>query len=150
MKKTILMILLLSLVFTTGCSGDFRITPEASASQVASPIKISAETAKGMMEKNDEIILVDVRSQEENNEENIEGSRLLPDDQILEKAEEMFPDKEATYIIHCQSGKRSATASLDLISMGYSHIYDMGGIADWPYETTKSETNKADNTGCQA
>jgi phage shock protein E len=47
----------------------------------------------------------------------------------------MIPDKEATYIIYCRSGNRSATAAQQLIDLGYQNVYDMGGIIDWPYET---------------
>jgi rhodanese-related sulfurtransferase len=47
----------------------------------------------------------------------------------------MMPDMEATYIVYCRSGNRSATAAQMLIDLGYQNIYDMGGIIDWPYET---------------
>ena len=38
-------------------------------------------------------------------------------------------------LIYCRSGRRSADAANDLIDMGYTNVYDFGGIIDWPYET---------------
>ncbi|MEL7604034.1 MAG: rhodanese-like domain-containing protein, partial [Bacillota bacterium] len=33
------------------------------------------------------------------------------------------------------SGNRSRQASQKLADMGYTEVYDFGGIIDWPYET---------------
>jgi len=49
----------------------------------------------------------------------------------------LLPDKDAKILIYCRSGNRSQQASQKLIDMGYSRVYDFGGIKDWPYETVK-------------
>jgi len=98
------------------------------------PTKISAETAKEMLDQNSEIILVDVRTKSEYDEGHIEGALLLPLDTISEDAQDKIPNKNKIYIIYCRSGNRSNTASNLLTSMGYAFVYDMGGIIDWPYE----------------
>jgi len=61
---------------------------------------------------------------------------LLPLDDIPQQAESVLPDKDATIIIYCRSGRRSAIAAEELLNMGYKNVYDLGGILDWPYETT--------------
>jgi rhodanese-related sulfurtransferase len=38
-------------------------------------------------------------------------------------------------LVYCRSGRRSAGASRELIKMGYTQVYDFGGIINWPYET---------------
>jgi rhodanese-related sulfurtransferase len=97
--------------------------------------KITAEEGKAMMDEDMAIILVDVRTEAEFAEEHIPGAILVPIDDLEALAPDMMPDKAATYIIYCRSGNRSATASQQLIELGYQNIYDMGGIIDWPYET---------------
>ena len=37
--------------------------------------------------------------------------------------------------VYCRSGNRSKTASSTLAELGYTNIYEFGGINTWPYET---------------
>lgn len=94
--------------------------------------KISAQEAKEMMQSQD-VIIVDVRTQAEYNEGYIENAILIPNESISEAPREL-PDKDAIILVYCRSGKRSKEASDKLVSLGYTNIYDFGGIIDWPYE----------------
>ena len=98
--------------------------------------KISAEDAKERMEAGD-VVLLDVRTPEEYAQGYIEGAVLLPDFEIASKAETVLPDKNATILLYCRSGNRSAGAAKKLVEMGYANVYDFGGIIDWPYEVVK-------------
>ncbi|MBN1892528.1 MAG: rhodanese-like domain-containing protein [Clostridiales bacterium] len=100
---------------------------------------ITAEEAKEMMETLDEYIIVDVREQYEYDAGHIEGAVLVPVGSIEELASELLPDKDMTLLLYCRSGNRSAQAAAKLLEMGYSNIYDFGGIRDWPYETQTVE-----------
>jgi len=95
--------------------------------------KITAEKAKEMMDS-DQPIILDVRTTEEYEEGHIEGAILIPDNEISAKAEELLTDKNATILVYCRSGRRSALAAQDLSDLGYTKIYDFGGIIDWPYD----------------
>lgn len=130
--KIILLILSLILVLA-GCSSTGN---DAQTETQASPQKITAEEAKAMIDQGD-VIILDVRTQQEFEEGHIQDSILLPNDQILVKAESMLADKEATILVYCRSGNRSAQASKDLVKLGYTKVYDFGGIKDWPYEVVK-------------
>ena len=44
-------------------------------------------------------------------------------------------EKDAQVLVYCRSGNRSKTASSTLAELGYSNIYEFGGINTWPYET---------------
>ena len=98
--------------------------------------KITSEKAKEMMDAGG-VIVLDVRTADEFAQGYIENAVLLPDTEIGKKAEEVLEDKSATILVYCRSGSRSAAASKKLAKMGYSNIYDFGGIIDWPYETVK-------------
>ena len=50
-------------------------------------------------------------------------------------AAEVIPWKDSTVLVYCRSGNRSKTASSTLAELGYTNIYEFGGINTWPYET---------------
>ena len=48
-----------------------------------------------------------------------------------------FPfSKDAEILVYCQAGRRSADAAAKLRKLGFADVSDIGGIVDWPYETT--------------
>ena len=50
-------------------------------------------------------------------------------------AAEVIPEMDSTVLVYCRSGNRSKTASSALAELGYTNIYEFGGINTWPYET---------------
>lgn len=128
MKKVIVILLTLFFMFAIlSCATE----PETAAEGEYK--RISAEEAKEMMDEED-VIVIDVRTEEEFEEIRIEGALLIPDYEIEELAEEKLPDKGATILIYCRTGRRSEDASRALIEMGYTSVYDFGGIEDWEYD----------------
>lgn len=97
--------------------------------------KISPAKAKLMIDQ-DDVIIVDVRRSDEYAEGHIPSAVLIPNETILDVPPKELPDKNATILVYCRSGRRSAEAAEKLLALGYSHIYDFGGILDWPYEIT--------------
>ena len=98
--------------------------------------KISAEEAYEMM-VSQEVVIVDVRTPEEYDGGHIPNAILVPNESIGDVMPEALPDKEATLLIYCRSGRRSKEASEKLLKLGYKSIYEFGGIIDWPYELVK-------------
>lgn len=96
--------------------------------------KLSAQEAKAIMDSGDPYVLLDVRTEEELQERHIKGTRLIPYTEVKSRAASELPDKDAVILIYCRSGRRSAIAANDLIKIGYTRVYDFGGINDWPYE----------------
>ena len=117
---------MLSLLLLTGCGGGEN---EASYRQ------ISQEEAKEMMDTQ-EVIILDVREQDEYDGGHIPGAVLLPVGTIAEDtAAAVIPEKDSTVLVYCRSGNRSKTASATLAELGYTEVYEFGGIKTWPYET---------------
>ena len=98
-------------------------------------VDLSPEEAKARMEANPDLILLDVRTQEEYDDGHIPGAVCLPSDMIEEGMPFSF-DKDAEILLYCHSDKRSAEAASRLRAMGYTNVSDIGCILDWPYETT--------------
>ena len=97
--------------------------------------KITAEQAKAMMDEGKPFILLDVRTDEEFKEKRIDGAILIPDYEIKSRATAELPDKNTLILVYCRSGRRSANAANELIALGYTNVYDFGGIIDWPFDT---------------
>ena len=99
--------------------------------------RISAKEAHEIMKEGKAFILLDVRTEEEYQESRIPGSILIPDFEIISRAESELPDKNALILVYCRSGRRSESAANELVAMGYTNVFDFGGIIDWPFEIEK-------------
>ena len=124
--KRIVALLFSLLLRLTGCGGG---AGDGSYQQ------ITQEEAKEMMDTQ-EVIILDVREQDEYDNGHIPGSVLLPVGIIDEEtAAAVIPEKDSTVLVYCRSGNRSKTASSTLAELGYTNICEFGGINTWPYET---------------
>jgi len=101
--------------------------------------KISAQDAKSMMDEGNPYTILDVRTEGEYESEHINGAILIPYNEIKNRAESELADKSALIFVYCQTGVRAAAACKTLVSLGYTNVYDMGGIVDWPYDTVVSD-----------
>ncbi|MCL2842600.1 MAG: S-layer homology domain-containing protein [Oscillospiraceae bacterium] len=100
------------------------------------PIRtITATEGRTMMQDGNPYVLIDVRTEDEFRTRRIPGAILLPGTVLADRIAAVAPDRNSRIILYCQSGRRSAAAATLLAELGYLNIYDMGGIADWPYET---------------
>lgn len=95
--------------------------------------KITPQEAKEMIDNN-EVTILDVRTQEEYDEGHIPDAVLIPNETISDEDLDLLPDKAAVILVYCRSGRRSAEAAQKLVQLGYQNIYDFGGIIDWPYD----------------
>ena len=124
--KCIFPLLISLLLLLIGCGGN---AADGSYQQ------ITQEEAKEMMDSQ-EVIILDVREQDEYDSGHIPGAMLLPAATIDEAtAADVIPEKDSTVLVYCRSGNRSKTASSTLADLGYTNIYEFGGINTWPYET---------------
>ena len=126
--KRILPILLIMLFVLSGCSSVKEEQNKAGYKQ------ISQEEAKEMMGRDDGHVIVDVRRQDEYDAGHIPGAILIPNESIGHGAPEALPDYDQIILIYCRSGNRSKQASEKLAAMGYTNIYEFGGINTWTGE----------------
>ena len=128
----------------TAARNDAR--PVAAVNETAAPVettapveyhKITAEEAKARMDSGDPVLVVDVRTPEEYADGHIPGAINVPNEGILDEMLVELSDKTAEILLYCRSGRRSSEAAHKLLAMGYTAVYDFGGIIDWPYETER-------------
>ncbi len=130
LRGLVLMLLIsLSLFGLTACQGDSDNTPTYE--------QITAKEAKTIMDNEQDYIIIDARTEEEFAEGHIENAILIPEYEIVQRAEKELPDKNALILVYCRSGRRSKIASEELVNLGYTNVKEFGGIIDWPYEIVK-------------
>ena len=119
MKKILTVLLGLSLF---GCSSK------------ANYHQIDGQSALDMMNNETDYIIIDVRTESEYQQGHIKNAINIPNESIDESVSEILTDKDQLLLVYCRSGNRSKQASEKLAKLGYSNIYEFGGISDFPGE----------------
>jgi sulfur-carrier protein adenylyltransferase/sulfurtransferase len=104
----------------------------ADAQEAASGSTITAAELKAMLDRNDDIFLVDVREPNEYEIVSIPGAVLIPKDQFLNgSALERMP-QDRRIVLHCKSGVRSAECLAVVKNAGFSDAVHLGGgVLSW-------------------
>ncbi len=92
---------------------------------------ISQAEAAEIMQKETNIIILDVRPQEEFIDEHISGALNLPNESIGSQPPALLPDKDQMILVYCRTGNRSKQAAQKLADLGYTNIKEFGGINTW-------------------
>ncbi|WP_019154913.1 rhodanese-like domain-containing protein [Robertmurraya massiliosenegalensis] len=94
------------------------------------PIKtITTEELEKKIENGENLLLIDVREEEEVEQGMIEGAKHIPMGQIPNHLDELDKDKE--YIFICRSGRRSENVCHYLQDQGYKVRNMVGGMLEW-------------------
>ena len=124
--KKVLPLLIVAVLLLTACTG---------ASPAPAFRQITQEEAKAMMDAQ-AVIILDVREQHEYDEAHILNAVLLPVGTITaDTAAAVIPNMNSVVLVYCRSGNRSKQASQKLVELGYTNIYEFGGINEWTGET---------------
>ena len=122
-------------VFASSCDElNMYLEGEEMPYGYSAPRRITASQARARMDAYPDAIILDVRTRQEFDTGHVPGAILLPDYAIEAQAPYVLPDKDAMILIYCRSGNRSASALRLLLEMGYTNVYDFGGINSWPYD----------------
>ncbi|MDP2386302.1 MAG: rhodanese-like domain-containing protein [Bacteroidota bacterium] len=99
--------------------------------------EISVSKLKEMIDKKEDFQLIDVREEHEFDICNINGE-LIPMGEVMDNVDKISKNK--TVVIHCRSGKRSATVINALEQQhGFTNLYNLqGGILAWAAEIDPS------------
>ena len=85
--------------------------------------------------KSDNVVFVDVRNPDEIAEAQcsrpfVEGKFLLEGDCDATNVQKYLPNKQAPHIVYCAKGGRAQKACQKLKELGYSNVYNAGGLSD--------------------
>ena len=136
MKRLSALFFLILIAASAGCDrGQIMDGPGMADSYT----RIDQDTAKQMMELDDDHVIVDVRRQDEYDAGHIPGAILIPNESIGTERPEELPDLDQIILIYCRSGNRSKQAAQKLFDMGYTNIYEFGGINTWTGEIVAAD-----------
>ena len=121
------------LAAATACNGGFYFGKQEQNKYTL----ISQEEAKKIIDSEQGIVIVDVRRQDEYDQGHIPGALLIPNETIMSTPPPELPDMDQKILIYCRSGNRSKQAAKKLADMGYTNIYEFGGINTWQGEIVK-------------
>ncbi len=114
MKK---IFIILSLLIFTGCTSKEIPTGKISCNQ------------KEELLKQENIVIIDVRTKEEYKESHMENAINIPYDKLKEEINKKDINKDTPIIVYCKSGARSNKAYNTLIEEGYKKVYDLGALS---------------------
>jgi rhodanese-related sulfurtransferase len=91
----------------------------------------SASEVKQMLKSNSNIILLDVRTEQERKSGSIKPSIHIPLHEISLKADQLKKYQSKEIICYCQSGMRSVSAAIKLKKLGFNSSNMKGGYSTW-------------------
>ncbi|HUZ55876.1 MAG TPA: adenylyltransferase/sulfurtransferase MoeZ [Streptosporangiaceae bacterium] len=104
----------------------------ADAQEAAAGSTITAAELKAMLDREDDIFLIDVREQNEYEIVSIPGAVLIPKDQFLTGAALERLPQDRRIVLHCKSGVRSAECLTVVKNAGFSDAVHLGGgVLSW-------------------
>ncbi|MCH7869130.1 MAG: molybdopterin-synthase adenylyltransferase MoeB [Myxococcales bacterium] len=93
---------------------------------------VSAAQVAARLEAKEDFLLLDVRDDDEFERARIEGSKLVPLDQLEARLPELLEWKSSPIVVHCHLGGRSEKACRLLMERGFDSVENMeGGIDAW-------------------
>ena len=131
-KLAVVCIALVTALLLPGCQAVSQFFGDSSESDLYQ--HISQEEAQRMMDEDDGIAIVDVRTETEYNSGHIPGAICIPNESISTAPLEQLPDPDQVILVYCRSGSRSKQASEKLANIGYTNVYEFGGINSWKGE----------------
>lgn len=128
MKNTKVILIVLSLILLlTACTNKSE-NPEVENGA----INVSIDETKELLEKEDDLFILDVRTKEEFDEAHIEGAVQIPVDELETRLDEIENYKDAPMLVYCRSGNRSSIAVEILLENNFTKIYHMSdGYMNW-------------------
>src|SRR5499427_5045736 len=111
---------------------EFCGTVSEDAQKAAAGSTITATELKDMLDRHDDILLIDVREPNEYEIVAIPGAVLIPKGEILSGAALERLPQDKRIVLHCKSGQRSAEALAVVKDAGFSDaVHVGGGVLAW-------------------
>ena len=92
---------------------------------------LTHDEAIKMIRENPDAIVLDVRTADEYEKKHIPHALLVPLEEFQNGNFASLPDKNATILTYCWTGRRAQDAAQILVDNGYKNVYEFGGLVDW-------------------
>ena len=119
--------LLFAVTLLAGCSTE---TAPVSRSTPDSSIDSTSAESEGTPDADSEVIVIDVRSEDEWNSGHVEQAVHVPHTEIGQRISEVTDDKDAKIVVYCAVGGRAGKAKTTLEELGFTNVENGGGFDD--------------------
>jgi rhodanese-related sulfurtransferase len=120
-----------------GAASKESSTLKPSTSQ-SSTKNVTVEEANKLLSDNKDLVVLDVRTEEEYKSGHLKNAILMPHDQIMSRKAEVEKYTDKPVLVYCRTGNRSSVAVQTLEKLGFKNIYHMNeGITAWKYNLVK-------------
>jgi len=128
MKKQIFIFIVIAGLLLAGCQSK-SVTGETVNVTGGSYQNVNPDDLN-IMRKNKDFVFINVHTPFAGN---IAGTDLsIPYDEIEQNLSRLPADKNAKIVLYCRSGRMSAIAAEELVSLGYINIWNLnGGMVEW-------------------
>ncbi|WP_299238203.1 rhodanese-like domain-containing protein [Sulfurihydrogenibium sp.] len=93
---------------------------------------LNAKQFYEMMQKEKNVIILDVRTPQEYQEGHISNAINIPVQILGQQLDKLNNFKDKKILVYCRSGHRSAIASQILDKAGFKNVYNLkGGLFEW-------------------
>ena len=93
--------------------------------------RLSAEEAYEYISYETGYCIVDVREQEAYDRGHIKEARNLPFDEIVERADEVIPDRNMMLYVYGADEEQSCAAAQKLSDLGFTSVTETGSLEAW-------------------
>lgn len=101
--------------------------------------EVTPRAVHRMQRNGRELVLLDCRTEEEEEIARLEGGRLVPMTQLSLHIDELRDHEDDPIVVYCHTGRRSLTVANVLRQCGFRHVRSMaGGIERWSNEVDPS------------
>lgn len=107
--------------------------------------RISSEALKVMIERGDDVVVLDGRSRSEYEKMNIPGAVCCPNAELAYRLHRLAPDSSTTVVVNCAGRTRSIIGAQSLINLGARHqIFALeNGTQGWYLKGYQLENNSS-------
>lgn len=128
MRRSLLIFLVFIALSLTACQSE-PVTEEVISIAGGSYKNVTADSLNTMLKSKD-FVMINVHIPFAGDIAQTDLS--IPYDQIQQNISQLPADKETEIVLYCRSGRMSRIAAEELVSLGYTNIWNLkGGMAEW-------------------
>lgn len=121
----------LAAVTLAACSSaDAVDSPSADAEERPGVTRVGADDAVALLQERDDLTVIDVRTPAEFADGHLEGAELVDIYEPAFRDEIDGLDRDGSYVLYCRTGNRSGQAAAFMRELGFTEVYDAGGLAE--------------------
>ncbi len=120
----------LTALVLAACAGADASDDAEAAAERPGVVTVDADTAVGLLDDRDDLTVIDVRTPEEFADGHLSGAELVDIHEPAFADEVNGLDRDGSYVLYCRTGNRSGQAAALMEELGFTEVYNAGGLDD--------------------